>query len=323
MHIVYITIAATVGILLYIFYPAISNSSSVTNDENVDTAVDVVRKEQSVSSNKNELFKQNIRTILSKAFFMQKDQNSAKDVMRECVKEISDIIEKEPDTASDYVLAYRSLASFLENLSEPEVYKKYIEMIDTQVEINNICDTLGWLASAMSGSRKNGFDLESIKTASKTSKIFSYMRVIVHHNIFPHLGKRQRDFVMPIIDICENTLNASMINNEPGPEDGADLYANMMYMTFSDAKEVNKQIQHLREFAESIADKIEVDTDVVLASNIGKLNEYMKNVYMMNISINDNLTLKPTQSIVNEIVALCDNTINKIKREQEKRKKQI
>lgn len=320
MHVLYVVLAIAAGVMLYIFYPSNSVSDYKSKQSN---AIVTKNTEAQISENKKDVFRQNVRTILSKAFFMQKDQSSAKEVMRGCVQEILDLINAEPDIASDYVLAYRTLASFLENLSEPEVYKKYVEMIDTQSEINGICDALSWLASAMSGSRNSGFDIESIKAASKTSKIFSYMRLIVHHNIFTHLCKRQRDFVMPIVDICENSLNASMINNEPGPEDGADLYTNMMYITFSDAKEVHKQIQHLREFAENIADRIEHDTDTVLASNIEKLNEYMKNVYMMNIVINNNLIIKPTMSIVNEIVALCDNTVNKIKLEQERRKQLI
>jgi len=284
------------------------------------TQVNMTEPKQAViSADHGEIFRDNVKAVLSKAFHMQDGKNTG-EVIDECILGLQGIIENEPDDVPDYILAYRSVVSFLENLKEPEVYDAYMKMIDTTREVEFISEAFAWLAASMSSSRKSGFSLESIKDASKHNKIFDYIRVIVNRNVFPHLCKRQREFLLPIMDICENAITLSGVNNERGPDDGPDLFTDALHMGFGDAREFHKKMEELREFPESIADSIERSNDTVLAANIDKLTDYMKSVYSYKVIINDDLKIKPTQAMVLELVALADNVINKIKREQEKRK---
>ena len=269
--------------------------------------------------NKIDEFKNNIKVVLSKAFFSQKDVDSAKIAVTTCIKELQEIIDTS-DALPDYILGYRAIISFLDSLMDKDVYNEYVQMIDTTTEIKSISEAFAWLAAAMTESRAEGFSAESIKNSVKQRNVLDHVNLIINKNIFPHLFKRQRDFLMPILDICENTLISSGINNEPGPEDGPDIYASIMHMSYADAKELDNKIKILREFAEGIADRIEHDSVAVLNSNVEKLREYMENVGMLKIELSDKLIIKPTQTMKYELIALCDNTINKIHNEIKKRK---
>lgn len=279
-------------------------------------------QEESIKIDHRENLKTNIKMVLSKAFFMQKDRASSREVVTECIRELHGIIAADATLSPDYILAYRSLISFLESLKEEEVYESYIKMIDTNGEIEHISEMFAWLASCMANSRQNGFNKESIMEAAQQKNVFDYIRLIINRNIFPHLYKKQREFLMPIIDLCENTLIISSLNNERGPDDGPDLYTDSMHMNFKDIKIFNKKMDEFREFPEGIADRIERDNDLILASNIEKLNEYMRNIYTMKVVINNTLTINPTQTMVHELTRLASNVINKIQHEQNRRKAQ-
>lgn len=272
-----------------------------------------------VKLNKLDEFRNNLKCTLSKAFFSQKDAQSAKLAVTTCIEELQTIIAKS-DVPADYILGYRAIISFLNNLKDEAAYADYVKMIDTTTEINNISEAFAWLAAAMTESRAAGFSQESIKDSMKQRNVLEHVSLIVNKNIFPHLYKRQRDFLMPVINVCENTLISGGINNEPGPEDGPDIYANIMQMKFADAKEFDARVKGLREFAEAIADRLERDNVPLLHSNIEKLNEYMENAYMLKVELSDKLVIKPTQTMIYELVALCDNTIKKIQYELNKRK---
>ena len=295
--------------------PVQSQEQSSSMDPNLKDS----NTKETIKIDYRENFKSNVKTILSKAFFMQKDRQSAQEVMTECVKELYAIIKTAHVNSPDYILAYRSIISFLENLKEKEVYETYLKMIDTTREIELISDAFAWLASCMANSRQNGFDKNSILESAKQKNIFDYVRLIVNRNIFPHLYKNQREFLLPIIDLCENTLAISNLGNERGPDDGPDLYTDSMHMNFNDIRTFNKKMNDFMEYPEGIADRIERDNDIILAANIEKLNEYMKNIYSMKVVINKTLTINPTQTMVHELTQLASNVINKIRYEQKRR----
>lgn len=321
MNILYLISAFLLLIGSYVYF---SGADKAPSQEQPKTPVEAQHKDQaSVSVDHGEIFKKNIRLILSKAYHIQKDQQTSQEVVSECVLQLQGIIENLPDKTDDYVLAYRSIVSFLESLKEPAVYDSYIKMIDTQREINLLCDAFSWLAACMSNSRQKGFSDESIKEAAKQIKIFDYVRIMINRNIFPHLYKRQRDFLIPVMDVCEHALSVSNINNEYGPDDGPEMYSDALHMTYGDARSFNNKMLELRELPEGIVDRIDHSTDEVLEANTESLLDYMKNVYSLKVIINENLTIRPTQTMVLELVALADNAINKIKREQDRRKKTI
>ena len=321
MNILYLISAFLLLIGSYVYF---SGADQAPSQEQPKAPVEAQKNQNSVISvDHDEIFKKNVRLILSKAYHVQKDQKSSQEVVSECALQLQGIIENLPDRSDDYVLAYRAIVSFLESLKEPSVYDSYIKMIDTAREINLLCDAFSWLAASMSNSRQKGFSLDSIKAAAKQTKVFDFVRIMVNRNIFPHLYKRQRDFLMPIMDLCENALSASNINNEYGPDDGPEMYADALHMNYNDARVFNQKILELREIPEGIVDRIDHSTDVVLEENIDTLTDYMRNVTSLKVIINDNLSIKPTQTMVVELVALADNAINKIKREQERRKQAI
>lgn len=245
------------------------------------------------------IFRDDIVRILSIAFNTQDSIKNSRDAMKNAMKKI-DESKKNKELRANYIMSYNALQSFFENLSEPDVYKKYVEMIDTTDEIFNIADAFTWMASSMEKLIKYGYSDVTMQHIVNRKFIFRHIYLLSKIEIFSNLYYEQRQFLLKMFEWCEQIMHVSLIGNGPGFEDGIDWWVNDTAIFFEKARifdrEMNKIFDNINNSFKisKLKNKDDVKTSIAFLDNV------IKNAYLNKIDVSDT-QIAPTRTMIFEI----------------------
>lgn len=244
-------------------------------------------------------FREGIIKILSIAFNTQDSQNNSRNAMKIAMEKFEKL-KQNRDLRPHYIMACNALISFLENLSEPDVYKKYIQMIDTPDEIYNIADAFTWLATSMEKLVKYGYSDETMRHITNRNFIFRHIYSLSNINIFSNLYFEQRQFLLKMFDWCEQILSFSLIGNGPGYEDGIDWWVNDTAIFFDKARTFDNEMNKIFDQINASFSKKQISDIVSVKKAIENLDNFMKNAYLNKINVR-NEEINPTKTMIFEI----------------------
>lgn len=274
--------------------------SEVETFENfVSNKIKEMKGQEVFKADHKTLFRDDIVNILSIAFNTQDSIKNSRDAMKTAMRKI-DESKTNNELRANYIMAYNALQSFLENLSEPEVYKKYVEMIDTTDEVFNIADAFTWMASSMEKLIKYGYSDITMQHIVNRKFIFRHIYLLSKIEIFSNLYYEQRQFLLKMFEWCEQIMHVSLIGNGPGFEDGIDWWVNDTAIFFEKARifdlEMNKIFDNINNSFK--ISKLKNKEDV--QNSITFLNDVIKNAYLNKIDVRET-QISPTRTMIFEI----------------------
>ena len=300
-------------IIACVFVASFSVAKQNIDDKKVYTKFDWIG---SLNKKGSEFFKADYKNamrskivqILSNFFYQQKGTNSTMNLAKEAIADIEAFrSDKQYRFDGYYCAALDALESFIENMYDNEVYKKYVELFDTNMEMADIADALTWMASSMSKLSRHKYSQETMSHIVNKKFLYRHIYILSRLEIFSHLNYSQRAFVLQMSKWFESAIGLINISNGPGhADDQADLFVGGLAIVSSDAKKFHNGMNEIFSNIENIKNGYVGGEKRDVGELLNILKDMKQSAYLNVINIGNGIRIKPTRSMIHEIV----NTIN-------------